>query len=123
MARQQAQRARKFLVWSPEHDTPRRARAYLVTDDDVTDAVARYVPARPQLDTISRLALAEGSLPLAPQPPAEPSPDRYANVADGAEPPGDGAAGQRTRTRSSDAGCPLRQPKAFPSATSSRSPA
>ena len=31
----------KFLVWSPEHDTPRRARAYLVTDDDVRDAVAR----------------------------------------------------------------------------------
>ena len=25
----------KFLIWSPEHDTPRRARAYLLTDDDV----------------------------------------------------------------------------------------
>ncbi len=85
----------KFLVWSPEHDTPRRARAYLVTDDDVTDAVARYVPARPQLDTISRLALAEGSLPLAPQPPGEPSPDHRAAAPDGAEPPGDGAAGQQ----------------------------
>ena len=113
----------KFLVWSPEHDTPRRARAYLVTDDDVTDAVARYAPARPQLDTISRLALAEGSLPPAPQPPAEPSPDRHADAADDAEPPGDGAAGSKTRTRSSDARCPLHQPKAFPSATSSRSPA
>ncbi len=33
---------------------------------------ARYAPARPQLDTISRLALTEG--PPAPQPPAEPSP-------------------------------------------------
>lgn len=70
--------------------TPRRARAYLVTDDDVTDAVARYAPARPQLDSISRLALAEGSLPLAPQPPAEPSPDRYAAAADDAEAPGEG---------------------------------
>ena len=83
----------KFLVWSPEHDTPRRARAYLVTDDDVTDAVARYAPARPQLDTISRLALTEG--PPAPQPPAEPSPDHYAAAPDDAEPPGDGAAGRQ----------------------------
>jgi len=80
----------KFLLWSPEHDTP---RAYLVTDDDVTDAVARYAPARPQLDTISRLALTEG--PPAPQPPAEPSPDHYAAAPDDAEPPGDGAAGQQ----------------------------
>jgi S-DNA-T family DNA segregation ATPase FtsK/SpoIIIE len=48
----------KFLVSSPEHDTPRRARAYLLTDDDVTQAAARYAPGRPQLDAISRLALA-----------------------------------------------------------------
>ena len=50
----------KFLVWSPEHDTPRRARAYLVTDNDVTSAVARYAPARPRLDAISRHALTDG---------------------------------------------------------------
>ena len=55
----------KFLVWSPEHDTPRRARAYLITDDDVTQAVARYAPARPQLDAISRHALTES--PARPQ--------------------------------------------------------
>ena len=59
----------KFLVSAPEHDTPRRARAYLVTDDDVTDTVARYAATRPQLDSISRLALAAGSPPPAPQPP------------------------------------------------------
>jgi hypothetical protein len=47
----------KFLLRSPEHDTPRRARAYLITDD-VTDAVTRYAPARPPLDPISRRALA-----------------------------------------------------------------
>jgi hypothetical protein len=82
----------KFLVWSPDHDTPRRARAYLVTDDDVADAVARYAPARPQLDTISRLALTEGL--TAPQPPAEPGPGRYAAAPADAEPPGDGAAQQ-----------------------------
>ena len=58
----------KFLISAPEHDTPRRARAYLVTDDDVTDTVARYAATRPQLDSISRLALAAGSPPPAPQP-------------------------------------------------------
>ena len=35
----------KFLVSAPEHDHPRRARAYLVTDDDVARTAARY--ARP----------------------------------------------------------------------------
>ncbi len=39
--------AGNFLLWSPEHDTPRRARAYLLTDADVTGAAARYVPAGP----------------------------------------------------------------------------
>ena len=32
----------KFLVSAPEHTTPRRARAYLVTDDDVARTAARY---------------------------------------------------------------------------------
>jgi DNA segregation ATPase FtsK/SpoIIIE-like protein len=53
----------KFLVSAPEHDTPQRARAYLITDDDVKNAVARYAATRPQLDAISRLA-------LTPPPPA-----------------------------------------------------
>ena len=44
-------------VWSPEHDTPRRARAYLLTDADVTGMAARYAPARPPLDAISRQAV------------------------------------------------------------------
>ncbi len=48
----------KFLIWSPGHDSPRRARAYLLTDQDVTEAATRYAPARPRLDAISRLALA-----------------------------------------------------------------
>ena len=47
----------KFLLWSPEHDTPRRARAYLLTDADVTGTAARYAAARPPLDAISRRAL------------------------------------------------------------------
>ena len=53
----------KFLVWSPEHDTPRRARAYLITDDDAQQAVARHAPARPQLDAISRHALTTAPAP------------------------------------------------------------
>jgi S-DNA-T family DNA segregation ATPase FtsK/SpoIIIE len=47
----------KFLVSSPEHDIPRRARAYLLTDEDVTDAAAYYATTRPRFDDVSRLAL------------------------------------------------------------------
>jgi DNA segregation ATPase FtsK/SpoIIIE-like protein len=61
----------KFLVSAPEHDTPRRARAYLVTDDDVTAMVARYAATRPRLDSVSRRALATGTLPPAPQPSSD----------------------------------------------------
>ena len=68
----------KFLVSAPEHDTPRRARAYLVTDDDVTATVARYAATRPGLDNISRLGLAGGPLPSAPQPSNAPSPEHRA---------------------------------------------
>jgi len=32
----------KFLISAPEHDTPRRARAYLVTDEAVTATAARH---------------------------------------------------------------------------------
>ena len=73
----------KFLVSAPEHDTPRRARAYLVTDDDVTATVACYAATRPQLDSISRLALAEGALPPA-QPSGNPRPDGRAARPDSA---------------------------------------
>jgi S-DNA-T family DNA segregation ATPase FtsK/SpoIIIE len=46
----------KFLVSAPEHDTPSRARAYLLTDDDVARTVAQYVASRPALDHVSRSA-------------------------------------------------------------------
>jgi hypothetical protein len=74
----------KFLVWSPEHDTPRRARAYLIADDDVTDAVTRYVPARPPLDPISRRALA--APPSAPSATAQPGDAEGGNDADAGQP-------------------------------------
>ncbi len=47
----------KFLISAPEHDTPRRARGYLLTDQAVTDTAARFAAARPALDEISRTAL------------------------------------------------------------------
>jgi DNA translocase FtsK/SpoIIIE-like protein len=65
----------KFLCSSPEHDTPRRARAYLLTDDDVTAAAARYAPARPPLDSISRTALATTPSLPGPAGPGDPPDD------------------------------------------------
>ncbi len=59
----------KFFISAPEHDTPRRARAYLITDDDVREAVSRCTPARPELDPISDDALSAG---LSDQPPPDP---------------------------------------------------
>jgi hypothetical protein len=47
----------KFLISAPEHDTPRRARAYLVTDQTVTATAERHTSIRPALDEISRQAL------------------------------------------------------------------
>ena len=72
--RPQAQRPRQVppVVTRARH--PRRARAYLLTDADVTGAAARYAPARPPLDAISRRALTA--------PPAVPP--------DGTEPGGPG---------------------------------
>ena len=70
----------KFLIWSPEHDTPRRARAYLITDDDAQQAVARHAPARPQLDAISRHALT--TAPTAPAVIPEPDEAGDSNRAD-----------------------------------------
>ncbi|WP_254716275.1 FtsK/SpoIIIE domain-containing protein [Actinomadura sp. WMMB 499] len=46
----------KFLLSAPEHDTPRRARAYLLTDDAVNETSSRCAPLRPVLDEVSRRA-------------------------------------------------------------------
>jgi len=50
-------RVGKFLISAPEHTTPRRARAYLVTDDDVSRTAQHFAPSRPQLDDVSRAAI------------------------------------------------------------------
>ena len=58
----------KFLVSAPEHDTPKRARAYLLTDQVVTDTAARYAGYRPALDEQSQRAIRATSNPyLAPE--------------------------------------------------------
>ena len=48
----------KFLISAPEHDIPRRARAYLVTDEAVANTAARHAQIPRQLDEISRAATA-----------------------------------------------------------------
>ncbi len=82
----------KFLVSAPEHTTPKRARAYLVTDDDVARIVAHYGRDRPQLDDVSRGALDPG--------PRQPSPSRgtWPDAQRDAGEPGDTPDGYDTTT-------------------------
>ncbi|MET7420500.1 FtsK/SpoIIIE domain-containing protein [Dactylosporangium sp. NPDC005555] len=47
----------KFYFLADGHTQPRRARAYLVTDDNVQDTAARYADTRPALDALSETAL------------------------------------------------------------------
>lgn len=44
----------KFLISTPEHAIPRRARAYRVDDQAVATIAARHADQRPTLDTLSR---------------------------------------------------------------------
>ncbi|MDI6102117.1 FtsK/SpoIIIE domain-containing protein [Actinoplanes sp. NEAU-A12] len=52
----------KFYVLADGHNQPRRARAYLVTDDLVRQTAARYADQRPDLDPLSRAAIGSVSL-------------------------------------------------------------
>ncbi|MFF5233900.1 FtsK/SpoIIIE domain-containing protein [Dactylosporangium sp. NPDC000521] len=47
----------KFYLLADGHTQPRRARAYLVTDDNVQTTAARYADTRPALDAMSDAAL------------------------------------------------------------------
>ena len=49
----------KFLISAPEHDTPRRARAYLLTDQAVSAAAERHASNQPALDEVSSRAIEE----------------------------------------------------------------
>jgi hypothetical protein len=57
----------KFLISAPEHDTPRRARAYLITDDAVRMTADQHTRNRPGLDPASAAA---SDAPRAPAPAA-----------------------------------------------------
>jgi S-DNA-T family DNA segregation ATPase FtsK/SpoIIIE len=58
----------KFLISAPEHDVPRRARAYLVTDQMVVETSALHSQIPRELDEISRNAmLAAPSLEFQPK--------------------------------------------------------
>jgi hypothetical protein len=63
----------KFLISAPEHDTPRRARAYLLTDQAVTETAERHASRRPHLDEISRQAVIERQTAESQRPGQEPA--------------------------------------------------
>ncbi|WP_233509734.1 FtsK/SpoIIIE domain-containing protein [Actinomadura craniellae] len=58
----------KFLITAPEHDTPRRGRAYLLTDATVAETADRHANNRPGLDLVSRTAVEEAHAGLHLQP-------------------------------------------------------
>jgi S-DNA-T family DNA segregation ATPase FtsK/SpoIIIE len=68
----------KFMVSDPEHTSQKRARAYLLTDQAVSDTAARYAGQRPELDDTSQRAmqttLAAPADPAAAIGPADPAP-------------------------------------------------
>ena len=51
----------KFLVSAPGHDRPKRARAYLLTDQVVAETAAYYAASRPELDAESRRAIIDAA--------------------------------------------------------------
>ena len=60
----------KFLIAAAEHDTPKRARAYLLTDQVVEAAANYYADFRPPLDEVSQRATDQNHHPeRMPVPP------------------------------------------------------
>ena len=66
----------KFLISAPEHTTPRRARAYFLTDQAVAGTAARYASQRSELDETSQRAFS-----------AAPAADAVADLAGDGSPP------------------------------------
>ncbi len=64
----------KFLIAAAEHDTPKRARAYLLTDQTVEAAATYYADHRPPLDAVSQQAI-EDQDPYPERAVAPPDPD------------------------------------------------
>ncbi|MFG1997791.1 cell division protein FtsK [Spirillospora sp. NPDC048911] len=69
----------KFFLSAPEHDTPRRARAYLLTDEAVASTARQHVNVRPSLDEVSRVAIeeAQAGIPINHADERERTPDAW----------------------------------------------
>ena len=67
----------KFLIAAAEHSTPKRARAYLITDQAVADTAEHFADLRPPLDQVSQLAITQDHSPerimATPEAPATPT--------------------------------------------------
>ena len=63
----------KFLVSAAEHDTPKRARAYLITDETVAETAERHASIRPPLDEVSRNAIGTAHQPSDASPDVPPA--------------------------------------------------
>jgi S-DNA-T family DNA segregation ATPase FtsK/SpoIIIE len=74
----------KFLIAAAEHDTPRRARAYLITDQAVADTANRYADLRPPLDETSRQAIEGRPNAGLPEPDGPAEQENRASSTDGA---------------------------------------
>ncbi|WP_243712500.1 FtsK/SpoIIIE domain-containing protein [Actinomadura sp. 6K520] len=66
----------KFLLSAPEHDTPRRGRAYLLSDAIVAETTERHAPMRPTLDEVSQCALDEARMAPVDEPTVPVTPSR-----------------------------------------------
>jgi hypothetical protein len=64
----------KFLISAPEHDTPRRARAYLLTDQAVTATATVHAGLRPALDEVSQAAMDDRAQMSPDEPVPMPAP-------------------------------------------------
>jgi hypothetical protein len=73
----------KFLISAPEHDTPRRARCYLVTDEAVTDTAARHAAIRPVLDDVSQQAIAGRAQVVSDEPGTSAGPRHEGGIPNG----------------------------------------
>ncbi|WP_433371714.1 FtsK/SpoIIIE domain-containing protein [Actinoplanes sp. CA-142083] len=71
----------KFYVLADGHNQPRRARAYLVTDEHVRGTAARFADHRPDLDPLSRSAIDQQPRALEPQARAADDPDHALSTA------------------------------------------
>jgi DNA segregation ATPase FtsK/SpoIIIE-like protein len=75
----------KFLVSAPGHDRPKRARAYLLSDDDVTATAAHYAHNRARLDDVSRRAIDSANRLYAPSEKSGPASPSTRGTADAPE--------------------------------------